>query len=120
MHRDAKKAKTGLPPFDPVADDQAGQGNSVETDSFQVVVSNVVPDLWLSGDATVEQDQPYTLTLGNVSDPGDDTAGRPALADEAAPAPEAEDDDDDGSTSGTDVTRGTGSACSLTMSASST
>ncbi|MCP5224097.1 MAG: cadherin-like domain-containing protein [Thauera sp.] len=55
------------------ADDQAGQGNSVETDSFQVVVSNVVPDLWLSGDATVEQDQPYTLTLGNVSDPGDDT-----------------------------------------------
>ncbi len=55
------------------ANDQAGQANSVETDSFEVVVSNVAPDLNLFGNATVEQSQPYTLTLGNVYDPGDDT-----------------------------------------------
>jgi len=55
------------------ANDQAGKANSVETDSFQVVVSNVAPDLWLGGNATVEQNQAYTLTLGNVYDPGTDT-----------------------------------------------
>ncbi|HRM67977.1 MAG TPA: PKD domain-containing protein, partial [Thauera phenylacetica] len=55
------------------ANDQAGQGNSVETDSFEVVVSNVAPDLTLFGNATVEQNLPYTLTLGSVYDPGDDT-----------------------------------------------
>jgi uncharacterized lipoprotein NlpE involved in copper resistance len=55
------------------ANDQAGQGNSVETDSFEVVVSNVAPDLTLSGGATVEQNLPYTLTLGSVYDPGADT-----------------------------------------------
>jgi large repetitive protein len=55
------------------ADDQQGQPNSVEIDSFQVTVSNVAPDLTLSGDTTVEQNTVYTLTLGAVYDPGDDT-----------------------------------------------
>ncbi|HQZ02781.1 MAG TPA: PKD domain-containing protein, partial [Thauera sp.] len=55
------------------ANDQTGQANSIESDSFEVVVSNVAPDLNLSGNATVEQNQPYTLTLGSVYDPGDDT-----------------------------------------------
>ncbi|MHB1186315.1 PKD domain-containing protein, partial [Thiobacillus sp.] len=55
------------------ADDQQGQANSVEVDGFQVAVSNVAPDLNLFGDATVEQNLVYTLTLGNVYDPGTDT-----------------------------------------------
>ncbi|MDD3329415.1 MAG: PKD domain-containing protein, partial [Zoogloea sp.] len=57
-------------------DDQQGQPNSVETDSFTVVVSNVQPTLALAGDNTVEQGQPYTLSLGNVVDPGADTVTR--------------------------------------------
>jgi len=55
------------------ADDQQGQPNSVETDTFQVVVANVAPTLNLFGDNTVESGQVYTLQLGGVIDPGADT-----------------------------------------------
>ncbi|MCK6376254.1 MAG: PKD domain-containing protein, partial [Zoogloea sp.] len=53
--------------------DQQGQPNSIETDSFTVLVDNVAPTLTLGGDNTVEQGHVYTLTLGGVSDPGTDT-----------------------------------------------
>ncbi|MBK7954247.1 MAG: hypothetical protein IPK02_09950 [Candidatus Accumulibacter sp.] len=55
------------------ANDQQGQPNSIETDSFQVVVSNVAPTIDLSGNNTVEQGQVYTLLLANPYDPGADT-----------------------------------------------
>ncbi|MBO3705820.1 MAG: hypothetical protein J5X21_05380 [Candidatus Accumulibacter sp.] len=62
------------------ANDQQGQANSIETDSFTVTVDNVAPTLpYLSGNNTVEQGQVYTLDLsgpnnwGPVSDPGTDT-----------------------------------------------
>jgi|GEM_PF-1111909 len=58
------------------ANDQQGQPNSVEIDTFQVAVSNVAPDLTLGGGATVEQNQVYTLTVGNVVDPGTDTVSQ--------------------------------------------
>ncbi|MEF8755424.1 MAG: cadherin-like domain-containing protein [Accumulibacter sp.] len=62
------------------ANDQQGQANSIETDSFDVTVNNVAPTLpYLSGNSTVEQGQVYTLDLsgpsdwGPVYDPGTDT-----------------------------------------------
>ncbi|WP_374246397.1 PKD domain-containing protein, partial [Zoogloea sp.] len=53
--------------------DQQGQPNSIESDSFTVLVDNIAPTLALAGDNTVEQGHVYTLTLGGVSDPGTDT-----------------------------------------------
>ncbi|HRL76514.1 MAG TPA: PKD domain-containing protein, partial [Candidatus Accumulibacter phosphatis] len=64
------------------ANDQQGQANSIETDSFSVTVDNVAPTLpYLSGNNTVEQGQVYTLDLNGpydylpspVVDPGTDT-----------------------------------------------
>ena len=34
---------------------------------------NVAPTIELTGDAEVDEDEEYTLTLGTVTDPGDDT-----------------------------------------------
>jgi hypothetical protein len=55
------------------ANDQRGQPNSIETDSFTVTVNNVAPTLGLSGNANVTAGDSYTLTLGGVNDPGADT-----------------------------------------------
>jgi hypothetical protein len=64
------------------ANDQQGQANSIETDSFTVTVNNVAPTLpYMSGNNTVEQGQIYTLDLNGpydylaspVVDPGTDT-----------------------------------------------
>ncbi|MCM8611447.1 hypothetical protein, partial [Accumulibacter sp.] len=62
------------------ANDQQGQANSIETDSFTVTVNNVAPTLpYMSGNNTVEQGLVYTLDLsgpsnfGPVYDPGTDT-----------------------------------------------
>ncbi|HQA10867.1 PKD domain-containing protein, partial [Zoogloea sp.] len=60
-------------------DDQQGQPNSVETDSFVVNVSNVAPVLSLFGNNTVLQGDTYTLTLGGVNDPGADTVTQYAI-----------------------------------------
>jgi len=38
-----------------------------------ITVNNVAPTLALSGDAAVDEGSPYTLTLGEVTDPGTDT-----------------------------------------------
>ena len=54
-------------------DDQAGQANSQEQGTFNVTIGNVAPNINLFGDNTVEVDNVYSLTLGNPSDPGDDT-----------------------------------------------
>ena len=43
------------------------------TDSFVVTVRNVVPTVTLGGAASVLANQPYTLTLSNYIDPGNDT-----------------------------------------------
>ena len=41
--------------------------------TLNVNVTNAVPTIALSGDASVEEGSPYSLTLGATSDPGDDT-----------------------------------------------
>ncbi|MBL8396670.1 MAG: hypothetical protein JNL84_00795, partial [Candidatus Accumulibacter sp.] len=51
------------------ANDQQGQPNSIEVDSFQVVVANAAPTISLSGNATVVQGNVYTLDLGDPVDP---------------------------------------------------
>ncbi|MDV7390985.1 PKD domain-containing protein, partial [Arthrospira platensis SPKY1] len=51
------------------ANDQQGQANSIETDSFEVVVANVAPTITVSGTATVEQNTVYTIDLGTPYDP---------------------------------------------------
>ncbi|MBK8918090.1 MAG: hypothetical protein IPM73_08615 [Betaproteobacteria bacterium] len=66
-------ADNGVYTVSVTANDSQGQANSVENGSFQMTVSNVAPDLGLSGNTSVEQNQVYTLTLGNVFDPGTDT-----------------------------------------------
>ena len=43
------------------------------TISFEVTVTNVAPTIALTGAPTVIVDEVYTLTLGAVTDPGDDT-----------------------------------------------
>ena len=42
--------------------------------SLPVTVENVTPTIALSGAASVDEGSPYTLTLGAVTDPGDDAA----------------------------------------------
>ena len=54
-------------------DDQSGSANAVETQTYQATINNAAPTMGLSGSNTVEQGEVYTLTLGNPSDPGDDT-----------------------------------------------
>ncbi|HNM75094.1 MAG TPA: PKD domain-containing protein, partial [Accumulibacter sp.] len=51
------------------ANDQQGQPNSIEVDSFQVVVANAAPTISLSGNLTVVQGNVYTLDLGDPVDP---------------------------------------------------
>jgi RHS repeat-associated protein len=55
------------------ADDQQGQANSVETDSFQVTVNNVAPTAPVTGADRVNSGSSYTLKVGAVVDPGTDT-----------------------------------------------
>ena len=63
----------GIYTVEVTVDDQAGEPNSVEVQSVVVTINNIAPVVSLSGDATVEENTPYTLTLGAPSDPGDDT-----------------------------------------------
>ncbi|SET60723.1 von Willebrand factor type D domain-containing protein [Nitrosomonas marina] len=44
-----------------------------DTQLFVLAVNNVAPTLALSGDASVDEGATYTLTLGTITDPGDDT-----------------------------------------------
>ena len=50
-------------------DDGAENGN----DTFQMNVDNVAPTLSITGSATVNEGSSYSLTIGSVTDPGDDT-----------------------------------------------
>ncbi len=50
------------------ANDQQGQANSTEVDSFQVAVANFAPTISLAGDASVVQGNVYTLDLGTPFD----------------------------------------------------
>ena len=43
------------------------------SDSFQLSTNNVAPTIGLSGAATVDEGSEYTLTLGDIVDPGDDS-----------------------------------------------
>ncbi|MFC5768639.1 PKD domain-containing protein, partial [Thauera sinica] len=54
-------------------DDQQGQANSIETDSFDVAVANVAPTIAPFGGNSVVQGEVYTLGLGTPYDPGTDT-----------------------------------------------
>ena len=56
-----------------MVDDQSGTAEAIETQTYQATISNVAPSIGLFGNNDVEQDQVYTLRLGNPSDPGDDT-----------------------------------------------
>ncbi len=43
------------------------------TADLSVTVRNVVPQVYLTGQPRLDADQPFTLTIGAVTDPGDDT-----------------------------------------------
>ena len=43
------------------------------TATFTYAINNVAPTISLSGNATVDEGSPYTLNLGFVIDPGQDT-----------------------------------------------
>ena len=43
------------------------------SDETAVTITNVAPTIALSGEAEVDEGSPYTLSLGAVTDPGDDT-----------------------------------------------
>lgn len=47
--------------------------NAAATATFSYSVNNIVPTISLSGNATVDEGSPYTLNLGVVTDPGQDT-----------------------------------------------
>ena len=47
-------------------------GTHENSGSLPVTVDNVTPTIALSGAASVDEGSPYTLTLGAVTDPGDD------------------------------------------------
>ncbi len=51
--------------------DEEGTYNNVASKS--VTVNNVAPSLEISGDEMVDEESVYTLTLGEVNDPGNDT-----------------------------------------------
>ncbi|MEA1952641.1 MAG: PKD domain-containing protein [Planctomycetota bacterium] len=55
-----------------VTDDDTG----VADDSATINVTNVVPTIALSGDASVDEGSYYALTLGAITDPGDDTVSQ--------------------------------------------
>jgi Ca2+-binding RTX toxin-like protein len=52
-----------------VTDNDGGVG----VDSVVITVKNVAPSIALAGEDTAIEAEPYTLTLGPVNDPGDDT-----------------------------------------------
>jgi len=52
-----------------ITDDDTG----THADTVTVTVDNVPPTIALTGDATVNEGSTYTLTLGGITDPGDDT-----------------------------------------------
>jgi hypothetical protein len=47
--------------------------SDLATDSFDVTVNDVAPTLTLSGNASVNEGGTYTLTIGPITDPGDDS-----------------------------------------------
>ncbi len=47
--------------------------NAAATATFSYSVNNIAPTISLSGNATVDEGSPYTLNLGVVTDPGQDT-----------------------------------------------
>ncbi|MGF1582858.1 MAG: Ig-like domain-containing protein [Gemmataceae bacterium] len=49
-----------------------GLGDTTTT-TFELIVNNVAPTIALSGNASVAAEQPYSLNLGDITDPGDDT-----------------------------------------------
>lgn len=51
----------------------ASDGQESSTASFTYAIENVPPAISLSGNATVNEGAPYTLNLGVVTDPGQDT-----------------------------------------------
>ncbi len=51
-------------------------GTRVTNVSFTLTVSNVSPTIALSGNSDVDEGAPFTLTLGPVTDPGDDTVSQ--------------------------------------------
>ncbi|NTU53949.1 MAG: DUF4347 domain-containing protein, partial [Chlorobiaceae bacterium] len=55
------------------ADDQQGEANSVETQDFQVAVSNVAPTAQVTGNDRVNEGASYLLHVGAVADPGSDS-----------------------------------------------
>src|SRR5207248_1824636 len=52
-----------------VTDKDGGAGSA----TFQVTVNNVAPTISLSGAGSVDEGSSYSLTLGSVVDPGQDT-----------------------------------------------
>ena len=63
----------GVLTFGVTVDDGFG---GVDSDEVVVTVSNVAPTIAVSGAASVDEGSPYTLTLGAVTDPGDDTVAQ--------------------------------------------
>ncbi|WP_159690023.1 PKD domain-containing protein [Cognatazoarcus halotolerans] len=53
--------------------DQTGNANSIETDTFKVSVANVAPTISISGANGATQGEVYTIDLGTPYDPGNDT-----------------------------------------------
>ncbi len=53
---------------------QVNDGTSTVTEMTTLTVNNVAPTIAVSGDATVNEGSMYSLTLGAVTDPGNDTA----------------------------------------------
>ncbi|HEX7066942.1 MAG TPA: PKD domain-containing protein, partial [Candidatus Limnocylindria bacterium] len=51
----------------------ATDGSASDAGTLDVTVDNVAPTIALSGDATVDEGSTYTLTLGDITDPGTDT-----------------------------------------------
>jgi uncharacterized repeat protein (TIGR01451 family) len=51
-------------------------GTHLAAGTKAITVTNVVPTIALGGDAVVEEGATYTLTLGAITDPGDDTVTR--------------------------------------------
>ncbi len=82
LSNDTFNAATGAGSFDCTwadnADDQnvsvtLGDGTTSDSDSLSVDVANVRPSIAISGDPSVDEGAPYSLTLGAISDPGSDT-----------------------------------------------
>jgi len=56
-----------------VTADDASACDNTDTEDFTITIKNVDPTIAVSGDASVDEGSVYTLTLGAITDPGDDT-----------------------------------------------